>query len=403
MTYSLIADSITACEITLPEEKKKSPSIFKVELRAKDTGVFKALFERLSALSDHIHVAHTHAEMDSCPLNNGGVAIFYYETEASAKKLNRNLEIIKESVRSVVVKGLMGVPEPLQAVMDAYDLGDAYADYVHEVKAVDMGAGSSIDVRAQEIADKKRAEDKDYAEIDKRNYALLSDEAYTFEDEIKAIVATVIATFDGIDDEKELSNLISVVAMELADEFKANRIIEEHVTLYTDIALEQIIDEVGEIEPAQEMAAYKLEKAAINLIENNKRSAVIRNSWKQGKNALGKVLNVMFANASHKHGSSPVCFTGVDIGCLVTQPFGYRLQTAEFERIVSMHEASEMDGLAGAIVAQLSGFIELKRGQVLKGKRHQLAKDLVAQYEEQGKIPKMDIYQRILDDTKSVF
>ena len=62
-----------------------------------------------------------------------------------------------------------------------------------------------------------------------------------------------------------------------------------------------------------------------------------------------------------------------------------------------------MGALASAIVSQLGSFIEMKRGQVFRAKRHQLAKELIAQYKAKGRLSIMNIANRVLEDTKLVF
>lgn len=401
MTLALIASSIANCEITLPEEVAQGRVYFQIELSSKDTGVFDALYGRLVELSEHVSVNFSRAGDGYSPLDAGGVAIFYYESEEQARILSRNFDIIKEAIESTMVGSAIDSEEPLQLLMDARDFGGAYAHRVYEVNKINEESALS---RAQEMMDSKCEDEDDYDAIMEHNLTLLSDDDYTLNAEIDAIFETIKVCFDGIDDANMFANAVTAVfdmAQAVDDEFRSERIIEEHVTLYTDSALEMVIDEITFEDQETAMAAYRLEKKGDDLVSNRNRSNVIRGSWQNNKASLGAELQKILKGVERNN--APVSFSGVDIGCTLSQSFSERLKESTFSRTIREYESHQAGALASAIVAQVGAFIELKRGQMLKDKRHQLTKDLIAQYKSQGKLCRVAVYQKVLDDTASVF
>jgi len=399
MTSINLATLIQSCEVTLPVPKNEVPTYYRVELTSKQTDVFKAVYARLLR-SPNLHAVppiqsvSTHAEDEGCPLTSGGVAVFYFKEKSQSESIRETYSLIEKSVEKSVINNLSGEPEPLQTLMDIHELGGTYLAREEKTTNLDLDAAEK---RAREIAGRS-GDDADYDARIKQAEARLSNDSLTIKDEVEEMLKTITAVYSGVYGVDILRNEIERVVAATVCEYTEGLIIENHASLYTDIALEKIIATLGNADDARESLLAKAEKQQSRILNNHKRSNVIRRNWDTQKDLLAKALKAHLPGLKHKRESTPVSFGGVHIGSLLTQTFDERLSTKEFKFMKSMG-VSDIELLAGAIVSQIGGFIELKRGNALRKMRHQQAKELVL---DTG-FSRCDAYVRMNDDLESLF
>jgi len=397
MTPINFANIIKYSNAVLPEVEKPVSKMWAIELRSKRTDIFIALYERLLEATSPLVVDCAHANMEECPLMNGGVAVFFFETKEQAQSLSTLYDLFEEDAREKSIHQLAGEPNPLQVLISSYELFGTHVDRLFEVSKI--GADTAMK-RAEDIASNATV-DSDWHDrvigVAKR----LNDESLTLQSEVDEMIETIKATYSGFEDDADLRRFIEVIANETVEIYTQGNVIESHAALYTDISLTELIDVLGTQDDSDDALIAKHDAKQNKLLNSNERASIVRDNWEMHKKSLNIMLCKRYCDAKHKRLSAPVSFCGLHIGSLMTESFGERLETKSAVRTMENIGLTDLELLASAIVAQLGGYIELKRGQRLRNKRHALAKALVAK-ESFSKIEAYEQMNRDLEDVLDI-